>query len=299
MSTNALTSEFNFKSRYMDIDGINIHYIEEGSGDPIVFLHGIPTWSYLWRNVIPTLASHGRCIAPDLVGMGLSDKPDIEYTIFDHINFITKFLDKLNLKNVTFVMHGWGATIGFHYAMQHQQQIKGLVFSEAQIRPVTQWDRLSLPVQQFLSSMRDEQHGKEEILDNNYLVETILPTGVIHPLSEAELNQYRRPFPTPASRKPLWQYICDFPKGNGQPADVVALIREYSNRLIESPVPKLLFYAVPGFITTIDDVLWAKENLPNIEIIDLGEALHCHPESNPLLFANELVEWYDRLPLTV
>jgi haloalkane dehalogenase len=295
VKTKQLTTEFPFESHFMEIDGAKIHYVDEGSGDPVVFLHGMPTWSYLWRNIIPTISSQCRCIAPDLVGMGLSDKPKIDYTVFDHIHFMTKFLDKLNLKNLTLVMHGWGSVIGFHYAMHHPERMMGLVFNEGHIRVVKKWDELSLPVQQFLSLIRDDEHAYEEIINNNYLVETMLPTGVTHPLKEQEMKRYRQPFPTPESRKPLWQYIHEFPKGNGKPEDVVALISEYSERLQKSQLPKLMFYAVPGFMTTIDDVSWAKNHFPHLELIDLGEALHFVTESVPLLFANEFIEWYQRL----
>lgn len=109
------------------------------------------------------------------------------------------------------------------------------------------------------------------------------------------MTHYRRPFPTPKSRKPLWQYVCEFPKGNGQPEDVVALISEYSERLKTSQVPKLMFFAVPGFMTTMEDVSWAKKHLPHLEVIDLGEDLHFVPEGFPLLFANEFMEWYQSL----
>lgn len=291
-------SEYPFKSNTMTVDGVDIHYVDEGQGDPIVFLHGIPTWSYLWRKMIPTIAQKARCIAPDLVGMGLSGKPDIQYTVFDHIHYITGFLDKLNLENITLVLHGWGSTIGFHYAMRHESQLKGIVFNEAHIRPPHEWDALSLPIQQFLSLIRSQDHGRHEVIENNYLIETLLPTGVLHPLSEEDMEQYRRPFPTAKSRQPLWQYVSDFPKGDGKPEDVVALISEYSDRLKESPVAKLMFYGVPGLLTTIEDVMWAKENFPNLDLVDLGESFHLAPECSPLLFANEIVEWYERIPVT-
>lgn len=297
MNKTQLTNEFKFQSHFKEIDGSKIHYIDEGSGEPILFLHGMPTWSYLWRNMIPVIARKYRCIAPDLVGMGLSDKPDIQYTVFDHIHYITKFIDSFGFDKLTIVMHGWGSVIGFHYAMHHEGLIKSLAFLEAHIRPVTHWDSLSLPVQQFLSLIRDEVHGKLEVLENNYLIEVILPSGVIQPLSEEAMAQYRKPYPTVSSRKPLWQYIHEFPKGNGEPADVVALIREYSNRLKHSDVPKLMFYGVPGLMTNIEDVQWAKENFPNLELVDLGEVMHFAQECCPLLMANELVEWYETLPI--
>lgn len=299
MKKTQLTNEFLFQSHYKEIEGLKIHYVDEGSGEPIIFLHGIPTWSYLWRNVIPVISQKYRCIAPDLIGMGLSDKPDIQYTVFDHIHFMTQFLDSLDFEKLTLVMHGWGSVIGFHYAMQHEKRIKGLAFLEAHIRPVTHWDALSLPVQQFLSLIRDEEHGKVEVLENNYLIETILPSGVLSPLSADIMAHYRKPFPSVASRKPLLQYIHDFPKGNGEPADVVALIREYSNRLKNSDVHKLMFYGVPGFMTNIEDVQWAKENFSNLDLVDLGEVMHFAQECCPLLMANEFLEWYENVPVKI
>ena len=138
-----MISDFPFHDNYVEVLGSKIHYIDEGQGDPIVFLHGIPTWSYMWRNIIPSLNKQARCIAPDLIGFGKSDKPDIEYSVFDHIRYIEAFIKALGLKNITFVLHAWGSTIGFDYAVRHQDKIKGLAFLEAHIRAADTVDMVS------------------------------------------------------------------------------------------------------------------------------------------------------------
>lgn len=296
--TTKISADFPFKSHFLKVDGSKIHYVDEGKGDPVVFIHGIPTYSYLWRNVIPEVSKHARCIAPDLIGMGLSDKPDIPYSIFDHIQYITKFLDALDLHNITFVLHGWGAVVGFHYAMQHKDRIKSLVFYEAHIRPKMTWDMLSLPLQHFLSLVNEEDGGYKSVVEDNYLINTVMPSASLRKFTEKEMEMYRKPFQTLKSRRPLWQYFQDLPKGDAKPSDVIDLIAEYSSQLRTSQIPKLMFYAVPGFMTTIETVLWAKENLPNLEVRDLGEAMHFAMETDPETFTNELLEWYLALPVT-
>lgn len=128
-------ADFPYKPNYIEVHGSKMHYVDEGSGDPILFLHGNPTSSYLWRNIIPYLSSKGRCIAPDLIGFGKSDKPDLEYRILDHIKYVEGFIEKLTLKNITLVIHDWGSALGFHYAMRHQINVKGIVFMEAILQP--------------------------------------------------------------------------------------------------------------------------------------------------------------------
>ena len=164
MDQNVISAEFPFAPLYQEVKGAKIHYIDEGKGDPIVFLHGMPACNYLWRNIIPGMAKRARCIAPDLIGMGKSDKPDIAYTIFDHIDYISDFIDSLNLSDITLVLHGWGSIIGFDYAMKNQDKVKGIVFYEAHVRPVTSWDMLSLPVQQLAAMLVDPKSAKKSIM---------------------------------------------------------------------------------------------------------------------------------------
>lgn len=278
-------------SKTIGVKGSKMHYLEQGEGDPIVFLHGMPTSSYLWRNIIPALSSNARCIAPDLIGMGDSDKPDIEYRIFDHIEYIDAFIEALDLKNITFVLHGWGSLIGFDYARRHEGNIKGLAFFESHVRPTTDWNMLSLPVQQLASLLTRPGAAYRAIVQQNYLVNKLLPRGVIRPLTPEEMAVYGKPFSTPDTRKPLWQYIQDLPLGSG-PDDVVALITKYSEWLQETPIPKLMMYAIPGFITTVATVQWARDHIKNIQLVGLDDVLHFAQESVPELFGEKLREWY-------
>ena len=289
-----ISEDFPFESKYLEIDNVKIHYIDEGEGDPMLFLHGVPTSNYVWRNIIPTLSKSARCIAPDLVGMGKSDKPKIDYTVFDHIKFIEAFIEKLGLKKITLVLHGWGSVIGFHYAMRNEKNVKAIAFYESHVRATAQWDMLSLPVQQFAMLFDDRNRSYHEVVEKNFFIDTVLPTGVIRDLSDTELSHYRKPFESPEDRLPLWQYIQELPVGKDR-TDVVNLIDDYSKKLRTSKLPKLMFFAVPGFVTTIDTVNWCRENLQNLEIIDLGEALHFVQESNPTAFAENLQQWYQEL----
>ncbi len=281
-------------SNFVEVDGSQLHYLEMGQGDPILFLHGIPTSSYLWRHIMPTLAKHGRCIAPDLIGMGFSDKPDIAYRIFDHIHYIDGLIAALDLDNITLVLHGWGSVVGFDFASRHPEKIKALAFYESHVRATLQWDMLSLPVQELTSMLQNKERSYEAVIEENYIIEQLLPSGAVDGLKTQDFDYYRKPFITPESRKVLWQYLQDLPLGNG-PDDVVALIRHYSKWLQETPLPKLMFYAVPGFITPIPTVQWAKEHFPNLTLECLNDVMHFAQESMPELFAQKLDEWYLKL----
>ena len=137
MATKAISANVPFESKYLEVHGSKIHYVDEGSGDPILFIHGNPSSSYIWRNIIPYLVPHGRCIALDPIGMGKSDKPDLEYRFFDHLKYVEGFIEKLDLSNLTLVIHDWGSGLGFHYAMRHESNVKGIAFMEAMVKPYT------------------------------------------------------------------------------------------------------------------------------------------------------------------
>lgn len=281
-------------SHYVTVNGSKIHYYDEGRGDPILFLHGVPTSAYLWRNIIPALSSNARCIAPDLIGMGKSDKPDIDYRIFDHIAYIDAFIEQLGLKNITLVLHAWGSLIGFDYARRHPENIKAIAFYESYVEPITDWKQLSLPVQQIASLLDHPGASYRAVMQQNYFVEKILPRSAIRALTDEEMNYYRAPYATIESRKPIWQYIHDLPLGKG-PQDVIDLMLKYSQFLQKSVIPKLLLYAVPGFVTTMDSVNWSKNNLPNIELACLDGALHLAQETMPEQFAGVLKGWYEKV----
>ena len=265
-----------------------------GSGDPILFLHGIPTWSYLWRNILPTMAEYGHCFAPDLIGMGQSEKPNIDYTVFQHIDYIDAFIKTLNLENITLVLHGWGSVIGFDYAMRYPENIKGIAFIEAHIRPAVEKDMVALPIQERASILQVEDGGYDVIMNSNYYVNKVLPAGVMRNLSSVELEQYQQPFNEPGSSKPIWQYFQDLPMGEKR-TPVVDLIANYSEKLQQSDIPKLMIYAMPGFNTSINSVDWAKKHFSNLEIVEIDDALHYVQESHPEEVAKALVVWYQNL----
>lgn len=273
-----------YESHYLKVDGSKLHYIEAGQGDPILLLHGMPTSSYLWRNIIPHLSPLGRCIAPDLMGMGQSDKPNITYSIFDHIKYIEKFIDLMHLKKIIFVLHGWGSIIGFDYAMRHETNVKALVFYESYIRSLN--EDLSLPHQQQIFKLQETKSN--DINHVPLLVKELLTLAVLRPLTEDEIAYYQKPFRKDHSGQPLYQYLKEL---CGKDEKIKKLIQNYAEKLKKSNIPKLLLYAMPGFITPIGTIMWAKENFPNLEIIDIGEALHYAQETNPTLMGETISMW--------
>lgn len=287
--TDKISAAYPYESHFADIYGSKLHYIEQGKGRPILFLHGIPASSYVWRNVIPHLSSLGRCIAPDLIGMGKSDKPNIEYTVFDHIKYIDKLIETLNLKDLILIMHGWGSLIGFDYAMRHEKNCKGLVFYEAYLRPSNGKD-ISLPLQEQLHTFEQNENIYDLITQGSYYIDKILPQEMMRPLSNEEKSYYREPFLIKGSGKPLRQYLQELPRPN-RTSEVDQLIANYSKKLTKSPLPKLMLYSVPGFITTIASAMWAKDNIKNIEMVDIGEELHYAQESNPTLMGEAISVW--------
>lgn len=289
MNANVISSDYPYISQYVNVLGSKMHYIEQGNGNPILFLHGVPTSSYLWRNIIPHLSGLGRCIAVDLIGFGKSDKPDIDYSITDHIHYIEAFIKALNLKNITLVMHGWGSIIGFDYAMHHENNCKALVFYESYIRPVIQ-DDLSLPLREQLYFLEDDT--LDVVMNASQFVDRIIPQSMTRTLSDIEKIQYREPFLSTGSGKPLLKYLQELPQNNEKTNQRIAA---YSSFIQKSTLPKLLLYSVPGFTTTIATIVWAKKHISHLEIIEVGEALHFVQESNPAAMGESISAWLQGL----
>ena len=221
-------------------------YVESGSGDPIVFLHGNPTSSYVWRNVIPHLAGHGRCLAPDMIGMGQSGKsPASAYRFVDHAAYLDAWFDALELtKNVTLVLHDWGGALGLHRATRFPEQIKAIAYMEAVVTTM-RWDDFGefAPVFQALRSAK----GDEMVLDGNFFVEVILPKNVMRELSADEMAAYRAPFMERESRLPTLVWPREIPI-EGEPPDVSAIVERSAEMMLKSPIPKLLIVGEPGAI---------------------------------------------------
>lgn len=220
-------------------------YVSVGHGHPIVFLHGNPTSSYLWRNVIPHVSDLGHCLAPDLVGMGRSAaSPAGAYRFADHARYLDAWFDALGLReNVTLVLHDWGSALGFYWASRHPQRVHALAYMEAILFP-REWTDLPPARAQFFRDLRTEK-GEPMILDQNFFIEALLPKLVMRPLGEVEMNAYRRPFQSRSSRLPMLVWPRELPIG-GEPADVVAIVKNYGQWLLESTLPKLFINAEPG-----------------------------------------------------
>jgi len=238
---------------FTDVLGVRMAYVDVGAGDPIVFLHGNPTSSYLWRNVMPHLEGMGRLIAPDLVGMGDSEKlagsgPG-RYTLDEHGRYLDGLLAALDVtRDVTFVVHDWGSALGFDWANRHRDAVKGIAYMEAFVRPVT-WDEWPEGARKIFQAFRSPA-GEEMILEKNVFVERVLPGSVLRTLGDEEMAYYRRPYRTPGEdRRPTLTWPRQVPV-EGEPADVVALVSSYGEWLSTSPMPKLFVNAEPGAILT-------------------------------------------------
>jgi haloalkane dehalogenase len=230
-------------------------YVEQGSGAPIVFLHGNPTSSFLWRSVLPELSSLGRCIAPDLIGMGDSEKLPADdparYTFVRHREFLDALLDALGVTGeVTLVVHDWGSALGFDWARRHPDRVRGIVYMEAIVAPYADWDAWPDAARPMFQSLRSPD-GEQLILERNMFVERILPGSVLRALSEDELDEYRRPFATPGEdRLPTLVWPRQIPIG-GEPPEVVEVCAAYADWLAHTPgLPKLFVNAEPGAILT-------------------------------------------------
>ena len=289
-----ISSEFPFTSRFIEVNGSKMHYIDEGEGDPILFLHGNPTSSYLWRNIIPYVTSTARAIAPDLIGMGRSDKPAIDYRFLEHSTYVEGFIEALDLENITLVIHDWGSALGFHYARRHEDNVKALAFMEAILAPVPSWDGLPPDFQDIFKMFRTPEVGWNMIVNQNFFVEKILPGSVVRTLTDEEMDRYREPFIEVDSRKPLWRWPNEIPI-EGEPPEVVEVVSRYNLWLQETELPKLMFYATPGALMTAPVVGWASQAFKNLTAIDIGEGIHFVQEDAPQLIGQGLASWYGEL----
>ena len=246
-----ISAEFPFEKRRVDVLGKSMAYVEAGTGDPIVFLLGNPTSSYLWRNVLPHLVHLGRCIAPDLIGMGDSDKLDHSgpgsYTFIEHRLHLDALFDVLGIDDrVTLVVHDWGSALGFDWAHRHPGAVAGIAYMEAIVRPLT-WDEWPDAARAVFQGFRSEA-GEAMILDKNLFVERVLPGSIMRTLTDAEMAEYRRPFAEPGEgRRPTLTWPRQIPI-DGDPMDVTAIAAGYADWLSNSDLPKLLFVAEPGAI---------------------------------------------------
>lgn len=294
MSKQPISSEFPYESRYLDVLGSKIHYINEGEGDPILFLHGNPTCNYLWRNIIPYLSGKARCIAPDLIGMGKSDKPNIRYGFEDSYRYLSAFIEQMKLKNVTLVVHDWGSGLGFHYANMNRENIKAIAFMES-LHDVPPLKDMPIPIRFASALLRSPLTSKFLVGNFNLFMKKMLPDMVIRDLTEEETAVYEAPYKTKVSRKPLWVWPQDFPMNPNKRTPVREAFEAWRDWLPTSDIPKLCLFATPGSGITEKEAAHVRETFTNTDVLNVGEGLHFMQEDCPHEIGEALSNWYAKI----
>ena len=278
-----------------DVGGVEMAYVDTGvpdgvSNGPVVFLHGNPTSSYLWRNIIPHVSPLARCLAPDLMGMGESDAtPDGSYRFADHSRYLDAWFEAVLPEGwVTLVVHDWGSALGFHWARRHPERVRGLVYMEAVVRPVT-WEEWPEAARQVFQGFRSEA-GETMVLERNIFVERVLPGSTIRGITDEAMEVYRRRYAEPGeSRRPTLSWPREIPI-EGEPADVVAIVAEYAEWLAQAPVAKLFVNAEPGAILTGPQREFCR-TFPNQREVTVP-GVHFIQEDSPHEIGEAIAGWY-------
>jgi len=285
-----------FEKKYANVLGHKMAYVDEGEGRPVVFLHGNPASSYLWRNIIPYVTDRHRAIAPDLMGMGDSDKPAMTETYQESAEYLHAFLDSLDLQDAILVIHDWGSALGWHYARTRPDRISAVAFMEAMAPPFMPLNDVSVlapEMVEFMTGIRTPGIGEKMILEQNLFLDGFMrhDSGG---MSEETMAEYNRPFPTPDSRQIILDWPREIPMG-GSPSDVHAIVQANSDFVAQSTFPKLMFHVTPGAVIPQDAAEWIKQNLINIESIYLGEGGHFIQEQYPDEIGRGLADWLFRV----
>ncbi len=289
-ASSTISAEFPFESRYIEVLGSRLHYVDEGDGEPVLFLHGNPTSSYLWRNIIPFVTDDYRAIAVVLIGMGKSAKPDLDYTYQDHKRYLDAFIEALDLSDITLVIHDWGSVLGFDYAVEHEDNVMGIAFMESIIPPA--FPR-SEPMGGALGRYRSDA-GEELILEQNQFVEQILPGSVIRGLTDEEMAYYREPYATPESRLPTLQWPRELPAA-GEPARNVEVVTRIGQWMQGTDIPMLFLWARPGALNNEAFAEAMVERVTNIQTAFIGEGRHFIQEDQPEMIGRTLADWRRRI----
>ncbi len=292
--SNSISAKFPFQSHFISVENTEIHYIDETTKEKtdtvFLFVHGNPTSSYLWRNIIPYATPFGRCIAFDLIGFGKSGKPNIEYSFQDHIKYFDSFVAKLKLKNIVLVLHDWGGAIGFNYAKNNPENIKGIVFMETFWKPM-EWKNLDFLTRFVFKKFRDNKAGQKWNGKHNAFLRFILPISIIRKLTEEEKQNYFRPFKTISDRNPIIKFPQELPfKDEGTLNE--AIVCDYYNWLKKSTIPKLLLYAKPGVQVQTKDVELCKSVFQNLTTAFIGKGKHYLQEDQPDNIGEAIEQWY-------
>jgi haloalkane dehalogenase len=282
---------FDVELAKVNVLGSTMAYREAGDPEAPValFLHGNPTSSYIWRNIIPLVAPVAHCIAPDLIGFGQSGKPDIEYRFADHVRYLDEFLVNAGISSAFVIAQDWGTALAFHLAARRPEFMRGLAFMEF-IRPMSTWDDFHADARETFQKFRTPGVGEEMILEGNAFVERVLPGATVRKLTDEEMAVYRAPFPTPESRRPTWRFPNELPIA-GEPADVYSMLEEAHRALAESSYPKLLFTANPGALVSPSVANSFVNKLKECRVVELGAGIHYLQEDHAEVIGATVNEW--------
>jgi haloalkane dehalogenase len=275
----------------LNVLGSTMAYREAGNSEAPValFLHGNPTSSYIWRNIIPLVAPTAHCIAPDLIGFGQSGKPDIEYRFADHVRYLDAFLEKAGILSAFVIAQDWGTALAFHLAARQPEFIRGLAFMEF-IWPMPTWEDFHADGRETFKKFRTRGVGEKMILEDNVFVEQVLPRGIVRKLTNEEMSVYRAPFPTPESRRPTWRFPNELPIA-GEPADVNSTLEKAHRALAHSSYPKLLFTGNPGVLVSPTFAQSFAKGLTNLKVVQLGAGRHYLQEDHAEAIGGTVNEW--------
>ncbi|KAJ1634303.1 haloalkane dehalogenase [Pavlovales sp. CCMP2436] len=266
-----------------------MHYVEEGQGEPILFLHGNPTSVYLWRNIIPHGAKVGRSIAVDLIGMGKSDKPDIAFSFDEHYAYLKAFIEALQLKKITLVIHDWGSALGFRYAHEHEANVRGIAFMEGMIRTLS-FKELLIKLRFLFTMMRSPLFNWLLVAKGNASLKIFLPGEIVRELTKEEIAAYNAPYPTTKSRKVLMRWPQEIPF-DGYPASTHATVTSYAQWLAQTQMPILFLKFSPGMLIDAKQAEKIESTLKNLTTVDLGEGRHFVQEDHPHEIGEAIVAW--------
>ncbi len=294
MAAQEISANWKFELHNIDVLESTMAFVDTGtahSGQICVFLHGNPSSSYIWRNIIPHVAPSARCIAPDLIGMGRSGKPkSIDYRFMDHQRYLEAFLNAvLPDDRIILVLHDWGSALGLDWARRNESRVAGLALMEF-VRPIPSWDSFPEAARSAFQVFRSPQLGRKVLIEENAFVEQFLPTCVVRKLTEAEMDHYREPFLSVTSREPVWRWPNEYPIG-GSPADMAMIISDAHNWLLQTDIPKMLFWATPGGLISAELAEWYIRTMKNTQGVDVGAGIHYLQEDNPHLIGTEIRDW--------
>ncbi len=286
----AVREDFPYASKFVDVLGARMHYADsEGSGDPILFVHGIPTWSYLWRDVMPGLEDRGRLIAVDLIGFGKSDKPNKGNTLSVQVSYFESFVEAMGLDRITLVLHDMGSYVGLHYAMENPERIKGIVFMESMLTLDT-WEGMAPESAEYMRAMRNYDFAYNATVVENQSIAMVIPYSTKRTLSPDEMAAYQEPFSTKEERESLVSLWMDFPI-SGEPKESHQIQASYIQRLKRSRLPKLMLTISEPLVGTKAQVEWVKEVVPETTIRSVGEGRHFMQEDQPEGISQAISEW--------